>query len=396
MKTLVINTYGGSLLLGAQAAGAEIVGSYEDAGFGFELQEANFPHLDLRKTRADWPELDLSETFVIAHPPCSAFSNQAAWNNTSGWGGGRGIDSEAFRCTREVLAYAMRHKAVAIAVESVVPAMQGAWEVHQHYADLHGYHLYRVLQNGAMFGAQWRDRFWAIYLRKGAAPEVLPLQLKPDWMTVDDVISGFEDGDAPPGMETHFALQRRYLAERGGLSEEQIDDLFADKTPPRVGNLLDVLQKEIWPSGDKWAIREMVFTGMFMTVLVRYLDPAGLAGTLLSNTSWHCRGRLLSERAYKRLMGFPADYAFPKKQRRDLRMYLSKGVMPPVAEWITRQVFAALGAEAAPEAKRKREWTPYRVEVRPNDVADLRIRKKDWPLGPTGLDDEPKLRHEED
>ena len=42
MNTLIINTYGGSLLLGANAVpGANIIGSFEDCGFGVAITKVN-------------------------------------------------------------------------------------------------------------------------------------------------------------------------------------------------------------------------------------------------------------------------------------------------------------------------------------------------------------------
>src|SRR5439155_6327803 len=146
--------------IGTTAAGLPIRGSYEDAGFGLSLQMVNFPDLEFRATVDDWPDhQDLRRTIVLAHPPCSAFSRQTPKGRT-------GIQSDAFACTKRVLSYAMRRGAVAIAIESVQPALEGAKAVHDGYARRHGYHLYRVLQNAISFGVpQWRPRFWAVFVR---------------------------------------------------------------------------------------------------------------------------------------------------------------------------------------------------------------------------------------
>ena len=76
MKTLIINSYGGSLVLGAKAVGAEIIGSYEDHNFGLGIQQAIFDDIKFVAYRKDWKPQDLRDVFVIAHPPCSAFSVQ--------------------------------------------------------------------------------------------------------------------------------------------------------------------------------------------------------------------------------------------------------------------------------------------------------------------------------
>ena len=55
MKVLVINSYAGSITLGASSLGCEIVGSYEDKNFFLDAQKANFPDIDFRSYRKDWP-----------------------------------------------------------------------------------------------------------------------------------------------------------------------------------------------------------------------------------------------------------------------------------------------------------------------------------------------------
>jgi hypothetical protein len=90
-KVLIINSYAGSLTLAAQ--GREVLGSYEDEGYGLEVQRANFPGLTYKSRRSEWPAQDLSGVVVLAHPPCAAFSGQ----NTSA--NARGTDAKKFQCT---------------------------------------------------------------------------------------------------------------------------------------------------------------------------------------------------------------------------------------------------------------------------------------------------------
>jgi hypothetical protein len=66
-------------------------------------------------------------------------------------------------------------------------------------------------------------------------------------------------------------------------------------------------------------------------------------------------------------MGFPRDYKWGKRQKR-FRMYLSKGVCPPVAAWILKMV-----------DKNASGWTgPYTHEETDfGGVIDLRPKKAD-------------------
>src|SRR5207245_375435 len=107
---LIINSYAGSLVLGCKAAGFPIRGSYEDAAFGIEAQKLNFPELNY-VDRLPWPEDDLSETVVIAHPPCAPFSIQNS--------GRKGIEGDGFECHRNVMKYALENDCKALAIESV-------------------------------------------------------------------------------------------------------------------------------------------------------------------------------------------------------------------------------------------------------------------------------------
>lgn len=403
MRVIAINSYGGSLLLGAQTLGAEIIGSYEDTGFGIPIQQANFPHLDFRPMRKDWPAQDLSEVVVIAHPPCSAFSVQN--NNPKK----KGVDSDAFACTISVLDYAMRNGALAIAVESVVGALAGAWNVHQRFADDNGYNLYRVLQNGTMFGAQFRDRFWAVFVRKGAAPDVMPWVLHPQFRTVREVIAGHEDGPSPAGMDQALEKVKARFRKpvdldedagdvRGlgaGLTEEEMQYIFFhdhEHEKSHGTSIDDVLWKLKFKDEDRWETCKRYVTKYASGAMI-FLNPEGVAPVLLGGSWWYMNGRNLSENAYKRLMGFPADYAYPEhgRYRAEMRTYLSKGVMPPVAAWILEQVTLHLGMTGQqPLVPIDMGVKPYVIEVEPNNIADFRYSRSHFGQG------RPRLRHEEE
>src|SRR5262249_12919400 len=99
----------------------------------------------------------------------------------------------------------------------------------------------------------------------------------------------------------------------------------------------------------------------FRAAQVRVLDPTGIVGTLMHNSTWMCRGRALSAVEYKRAMGYPDDYRFPVS---DWRRLISKGVCPPVAAWLLDQVLAWIENRTPPIAGV--EW------LAPGDVLDIR------------------------
>jgi site-specific DNA-cytosine methylase/2-polyprenyl-3-methyl-5-hydroxy-6-metoxy-1,4-benzoquinol methylase len=364
VKVLAINTYGGSLLLGAAYGDHELIGSYEDSGFGSEIQRENFPEIPIIEHAKDWPTQDLSGAVVIAHPPCSAFSNQNFANSSVH----RGIDAEAFACTRKVLDYAMSCRARAIAVESVVGAFLGAAEVHDFYAEAHGYDLYRVLQSGTSFGPQRRDRFWAIFVRREDGPieRRMTFELAHKRETVGERLATVAEN---PGGEVHgLAKQlerfRARLKERTDLDDEQIARLLAHDGRGAVSKILADM---FFPDLKRDGVFKTIVSG-FATAQLQFLDPGLTCNTIMHNSWLFCGGRALRQNEYKALMGFPDWYVFPGKTENYLRMYLSKGVIPQVAQWILDQIAAHL-------AEKTLEPTvpPHHIiSVEPGEVADFR------------------------
>lgn len=399
MRVLCINTYAGSLLQGAADLGCEVIGSYEDKRFFQPVAEANFPKVRHLPYRRDWPSQDLSETIVLAHPPCSAFSQQ---NSSEA---AKGVDAAAFQCTRTVLDYAMQNNALAIAVESVIGALPGAWVVHEKYAKDHGYHCYRILENGCMFGAQWRERFWAVWIKQGAAMPDWYITLTPKFQTVQEVITGYEMGPTVPGLDLALSRLKQRLITDAKLTSAQMSLLFDPQDPPHPTTwIVQVLWDKFFKyDGDdkrfpeeRWYVHQDVLGGGFSTGVMKFIDPNGTAPVLLADSFWYINGRVLSEAGYKRLMGFPHDYVFPKTStgkdyRKTMRVGLSKGVMPPIATWLLDQLGAHLGMHQPRYEPLKAE--SYALTCRPDRIVDFRIRKEDWVTRHESL---PELRHYDD
>jgi site-specific DNA-cytosine methylase len=398
LQVLSINTYGGSLLLGAQSLGVKIIGSYEDDHYGSDIQAHNFPDIPLVRHRREWPAQDLSDVVVIAHPPCSAFSVQ---NNSKA---ARGPDSAAFACTKHVLDYAMGCHAKAIAIESVMGALAGAWAIHQSYADKHGYHLYRVLENGCMYGCQFRERFWALWIKKGVAPENVTFTIAPNFQTVREVVNGHEDGPAAGNQEDLVERQRERFRVELSMGEEELEYYFDNPTPDYpfrtlgipLGELL--YQKRFKKPDDYPEDKQEViwkYVGGFGSGGMNYLNPNGCANTVMGGSLWMLNGRCVSEDAFKVVMGFPAEYVFPetpKNYRKNMRTYLSKGVMPPIAHWILEQTAVHLGMADGLNLLHQNN-PAYTLVCEPDNIADFRIRKEDWEDRHTTL---PPLRQFDD
>lgn len=360
MQTLIINTYAGSLLLGADAIpGANIIGSFEDVGFGAQMPKANrarftslardFEFVDHLKS---WPDLDLTETVVIAHPPCAAFSQQ----NTSA--AKRGINTDAFECTRKVLRYAMSNAALAICIESVPGALAGAWDVYDEMAEKGGYYVYRILKNSILFGVpQFRERFWAVLIRKGAADPKMTWRCSPVIrnisQTVDHLLPGTPVGrnnkgetldDAVSEFVTQLTNGKCRCGVEHGFDEAALRAAgLAHQTGHRRAGFAKLISPAFFPGEDHKRVCR-VHVSPFTSGQPSVLAEGGFAPVLLGSSLWIYRGKAMPEEGYKAIMGFPPDYIFPDGySRHHIRTFLSKGVCPPVATWILANVRTHLG-----------------------------------------------------
>jgi site-specific DNA-cytosine methylase len=350
MNVLCVNTYGGSLLLGATAAKAAIVATLEDVGFGSDLQALNFPKVPRYERRADWPE-KFSTSWraidVIAHPPCAAFSAQ----NTSA--NRRGTNTDAFHCHQDVMDYSLGHRCRSLAIESVMGAYEGAHESYEEAALKHGYRVNYVMVNSASLGVpQWRERIWIIF-HQVPKRQAFKIDLRPKYTTLRSVLN-------PSG--THF--------EFGG-------------SPRRVWDKIRSSVTAKWPSGAICAVLEKVYdiprepnfkgtrdkfgiTG-FTTSHVRFIGPNDFASVVLYDQLLAYGKRILTVEEYCSIMGFPRDYKWGKRVKQ-FRAYLSKGVCPPVAAWVLKMV-----------DKNATGWTgpATHEEIDFGGVIDLRIKKAD-------------------
>jgi site-specific DNA-cytosine methylase len=302
-RVLTINTYAGSLLLGAKMAGSEVIASLEDSRFGVECQERNFP--DLKIHVGSWPSMDLSDVSVIAHPPCSAFSTLTLGGKNKGTG------SDAFKCTINAIEYAGKNGAKDLAIESVMKAAEGARELHESMAKKYGWNIFRIFQNSVTFGVpQWRNRFWVIFSKS----KQLVIRHRPVIKRLKEVL------DDVPGIEDKaFKRQSDILIEHGF-------DPSKIYTQPPWGHL----RKSLGVPIEK--LKELMWTKFSVNQFVK-LDPDNFAPVVVGSANWLWKGKPLSLENWKRIMGFPPDYWMPDKK---VRTYLSKGVCPQVASWVIR------------------------------------------------------------
>lgn len=319
---LIINSYAGSLVLGATAAKMPIRASFEDVGFGIEAQKLNFPKLRY-VDELPWPAEDLAGSIVVSHPPCAAFSNQ---NNTKTR---RGLETDAFKCHRQVMDYAMGNGCEGLAIESVPGAMKAAAE-YAKYARKYKYTNFFVYLNSASFGVpQWRPRAWMLFFKDLGK---LTLSHDPSYRCVDDIVQKPADVRLHPKME-HLVnyFQKKFRPAgfdyEGWLRYENVGGFFAT-----VSEFCNV--ENCRPEID----RVTGVKGLYGANLPRKLDPMWFSPVIMAGSFFTVHGRPLTQIEYQRVMGYPDTWKWPASMDREFLKYLSKGVCPPVAEWITRQM----------------------------------------------------------
>jgi site-specific DNA-cytosine methylase len=331
---LVINSYAGSLVLGAKAAGCSIRGSYEDDGFGIAAQKLNFPGLKF-VDKLPWPEDNLKKTVVIAHPPCAPFS---IMNPHKGSGKHTGTTADGFKCHRQVMEYSLGQNCKALAIESV-PGVLKAADEYAAAAKKHGYSHFFLRVNSISFGVpQWRPRVWIIFTKKD---QHFRVDFSPIYKPLSSIIQ--QEGTATErGTETHIILRRLVEAK---VSTDEIKRIFEGEYG--AGTLLQIGQTalNIEDVGENFAEVRKAWNlgGLFAAMMPRVLDPTRWAPTVLGGSAWFINGRPLFLEEFNLIMGFPIDYKWPESFS-DPRMYLSKGVCPPVAKWILEQVMKPFDA----------------------------------------------------
>src|SRR5579863_6309416 len=284
-KVLIVNSYGGSLTKAVLDEGHPIIASMEDHNFGIDSQMLNFPDLTYHRDLHDWPlDMDLRDSIVIAHPPCSGFSTQ----NRSKSPEVRGKLSNAFACTTRLLDYVMPRRPEAIVIESVPGAMEGARPIHDFYAKNYGYDLYRVLQNAASFGTpQWRRRFWAVFVRqKPGRPQQFEFRLRHNIKYLGDVLD--MNNVDPEKMTWHTKNWARQveLLRKKGMTEEKFREILKVSDDDFHRNIILILADYFGvPKGKGWPpwgdLHNHIMGGNFLSGAIHVLNRNSFAPTLL-------------------------------------------------------------------------------------------------------------------
>lgn len=371
MRALVINSYAGSLLIAVKQEGLKVIASLEDSAYGIASQKLNYPH-ERYVDAHPWPDLfreTLEESIAIAHPPCSCFSIQGANADPAT----RGVDSEAFACTKKATEYALGLGVKALAVESVPATLEGARAYHDQVAAQFGYRPYRILLNAITFGVpQWRPRFWLLYVRQDF-PEKLFLHHRPVYRTVGETLEGVVPGDTIPGVERDYQKWKERLA----VHHIDLERVLDQENP--YGSVPYLVARYLgWEIGGSKSAVEYKFVeqygfSKFSSVWSIQLNSGGFTPTLMATSNWWLNGRPLTRPEYCAIGGFPTTYKFDKP--RETQAYLSRGVAPPVARWVIRQIVNHV--EGRVDLDAVQQVTDQALLAEPGSTSDFRVSRKE-------------------
>ena len=360
MNTLIVNTYGGSLLLGAKAVKANILATMEDTGFGSGLQALNFPKIPRYEKRADWPEkfsTPWRDVDVVAHPPCSAFSSVNYSNKKTVT---MGTSTGAFACHQAVIDYALSHKARTLTIESVTGAYEGAHEIYEENAEKYGYGITYIMVNSASCGVpQWRERVWVIYHKC----KTFRVNFKPTYVTIKAIL------DTRGTSTNYFGGQMR-------RAWEGVRKMIRKSWP--TGNIITVLGKV--HDMTKEDVRAKFGFSVYMNANPVLLDHDGFSPVIMHDGmgAFCDGGRILNVEEYCAIMGFPRDYKWGNNIKK-FRTFLSKGVCPPVAAWILKTVDNNASGWSGPSTHEERDFGGV-IDLRPKKQEALALANgRPWP-----------------
>jgi site-specific DNA-cytosine methylase len=385
VRVIAINSYAGSLLIAARMAGAEVLWSLEDHGYARETQRANFPGVPYR-AEPPWPDEDLADVPVIAHPPCAAFSVQ---NTGARQAASRGVEGGHFKSTKAVVDYAVGRGSPAVMIESVPGAYEGTRGFYDGIAAASGYGVYRILQNAAAFGVpQWRPRFWCVLLRPDLAARPFVVHHRPEMRTVAEILEGIDpDGPAVKAVVHDFDRTVRSLRAAGIADDEAAALLRGEHGYGHLHRGLRAGFGVKLTTENRTATLKKYVGISFNSQIPHILDPTGSCATLIRTSIWIHNERPLPAAGYCRLMGYPDGYVFrPESERLAL---LSRGVVPAVAAWLLDTVRRHL-EDRPPDSV---EYGDFLFNMKPGDTANMLITDDEFRQ--TKLDMESRDSHED-
>ena len=300
-----------------------VAGHLEHDDYGTEVARANFPALPIFIGTETWPDLPRGQRldFLYSNPPCAIWSLAGNRDGRIDW-----RKDPRLQRIRNIHGLIARYKPSVWVWESVCQAFERGREFVESLADAAaslGYSASYVLVDAQYLRApQTRKRFFLVLHRiaidwLAARPN---FDAKP--MTIGDALKGVKPNkfqsrisDTPIGKQLRRLIS---MTAPGGRLARTYED-----------NPKKMLKGE---SEKKTNYGKPSF-------LAYRINPDTVAGVVFGDKTFHHKEpRHLALNELGAIHGFPKDYDWVGEHH---RLDVQRGVLPPVAEWLARNVAAA-------------------------------------------------------
>jgi DNA (cytosine-5)-methyltransferase 1 len=337
LTALGAHVYAGGFTVGVRRAGFRVLAHLEEWEFGVETARRNLG-VEVRVGPGSWhPEEFRGADLVYCNPPCASWSEAgrkviAKERNTARWS-----HDGRTKCTELCFELVAAVRPKVFIWESVAAAtVNGAGFVEGRIALCHdlGYDVHGLLFNGADCGLpQTRRRFFFVASRVRFDPRPPPL-----------VEEAARRGVDPCALwRTPRQVIRQELGRRVGEYERVLKtyDRIVDEARP--GEPLHKAYMRLHRG--RPPVSERGQRADCPGFMHQKVDPDRHAPTVTGSAHLYHWGehRTLSVDEMKVICGYPANYEFVGRLG-DRYAQIAKAVLPPPAEWLARQVRAAIEA----------------------------------------------------
>lgn len=310
--------FAGGQTLGVERAGFEVLAHFEDGKYGVKTFQANRPNIPVFTDAAKWPveEYRGKVDWVYCNPPCAVFSNAGkSHGSLHGW-----RTDPRLACYRRCFDLLDALQPRVLTIESVTNAYRNGREFMQELetaAAALGYSTTHLFIDGQYCGLpQSRRRHFSTFTRarfKAIAPDFTTR------VTVGDVLKNVKE----PGF--HRAIKPELAPIYAALRPRQgVADAWMKLNPESTWTVVNGRVKgrpRMMEARIPWDDIMGAFIGDF------YIHPL--------------EARPLGVYEAQALCGYPEDWILGCPPASAFSEF-ARGVLPPVAEWVGRQVLATL------------------------------------------------------
>ena len=324
IKAIGAHIYAGGFTVGVSKH-FDVTCHLEHAAYGSDVVKLNFPEMPIHAGGpsawpASWPRSGPNRPrFLFANPPCAIWSG-ASHGRAVAW-----QDDPRLQFHHDIFHYAMDVADVDVfAMESVPPSWTKGrphFDALAAEAGTRGYSTTVATHNAKWLGAaQNRSRIFYVF-HKIAIEWDHPEYTEP--MTVRQAFKGLGKAKKSAGYDT--TLPRKF------------EHLISHAKP---GEGLAKVFMRMYPDPPLNARGQIAGKPSFLDCRLPWDKPANV---VIAGKPIHPElPRYASQEEVAAVCGFPPDYKWPKGDFNTITGYMSRGVMPPVGEWLASNVKAAL------------------------------------------------------